>query len=248
MRKRLNRLGKLKRSIIRRLLSKFVNGSDSYILQYLPDFVFSEDIDFQAFRRVWIHGHEKNNDSDLFRMLFIMMNMNQVLADNVTGDIAELGVFKGNCAKLLNQMVPKDRNIFLLDTFEGFSDKDLNNNEPSNSVVGDFSAGLEEVKAFVGNDSRISYIAGYFPETATKIPESTRFSFVNLDVDLYSPIKSGLEYFYPRMTKGGIIAIHDYANSCWPGVKKAVDEFLADKNEQIIVLPDRSGTATFRKC
>ena len=246
MAKRVVGIERKKRSIIRRLLSGFINGSNSYIVQYLPDVIFSAEIDLQRLRSAWIHGHKKNNDADLVRLLFLVSNIRQLLDEGIEGDIAELGVYRGNAARVLHELVP-DRQLYLLDTFSGFSANDLTDNEPTASVTGDFHAGLDEVRAFVGDHPSIHYIPGYFPESAAQLPEDARFAFVNLDVDLYEPIKAGLEYFYPRLAKGGMMAIHDYANSCWPGVKKAVDEFLHDKPERLVVLPDRSGTASFRK-
>jgi O-methyltransferase len=44
------------------------------------------------------------------------------------------------------------------------------------------------------------------------------------------------------MTPGGIMVFHDY-NSGFHGVRKAVDEFLADKPEGVVQIPDKSGTA-----
>ena len=53
---------------------------------------------------------------------------------------------------------------------------------------------------------------------------------------------SGLEYFYPRMTQGGVIIIHD-CNNEFSGSKKALDEFFLDKPETPIIIPDKSGSA-----
>jgi len=244
--KLLSKLEKKKRSIIRRLLSGFINSSNSYLVQYLPDFIFSKNVEFQSLRKDWIYDHKKNNDSDLVRLLFLTANLKQILDEKVEGAIAELGVFKGNSAKVFST-IANERSLYLLDTFSGFSANDLTSNEPTSSTKGDFSAGLDVVKTFVGDRKNISYIQGYFPETAEKLPKDEKFCFVHLDVDLYEPMKAGLTYFYPRMSVGGQIVIHDYANSCWPGIKKAVDEFLNDKKENIIIIPDKSGTATFRK-
>ena len=69
-----------------------------------------------------------------------------------------------------------------------------------------------------------------------------------LDADLYKPTRAGLEFFYPRMSKGGYIFLHDYTSSeSNYAVSRAADEFLADKPEKIIEIPDTWGTALFRK-
>jgi hypothetical protein len=94
----------------------------------------------------------------------------------------------------------------------------------------------------------VHYCPGYFPTTTSHIPANLEFALVHLDADLYQPILSGLEYFYPRLSVGGFMIIHDYLSNAWPGVKKAVDEFLSQRPEKLIRIPDKSGTVAFRRC
>lgn len=147
---------------------------------------------------------------------------------NVKGDVAELGVYKGELAKYLNAYFV-DSELYLLDTFEGFDNRDTtfeNTNNLSSASVGDFSdTSLEAVKAKMPCLDKCHFIKGYFPQSASQIPNDARFKFVNLDTDLYQPILAGLEFFYPRLNSGGVILIHDYTNPTYPGVKKAVHEF-----------------------
>ena len=73
-------------------------------------------------------------------------------------------------------------------------------------------------------------------ETVPKFLEENtgvRFSLIHFDCDLYEPTKTALEYFWPRLSKGGICLFDEYAIKDWPGETKAVDEFFADKDVQI---------------
>ena len=69
-----------------------------------------------------------------------------------------------------------------------------------------------------------------------------QYALVHLDADLYNPQLSGLEYFYTRTSKGGLIIIHDCINEYF-GSRAALDEFFLDKPETPIVIPDKSGSA-----
>lgn len=69
----------------------------------------------------------------------------------------------------------------------------------------------------------------------------------NIDTDLYAPIKAGLEYFYPRLTTGGFLIMHDYMSLCWDGAIRAIDELFADKLEFIIPVTDVAGTGMMWK-
>ena len=73
-----------------------------------------------------------------------------------------------------------------------------------------------------------------FPDSAADVPDQ-KYSLAHFDVDLYESTRGCLEYFYPRMNIGGIMLSHDY--SILAGVRKAFDEFLADKPEELIELP-----------
>ena len=55
----------------------------------------------------------------------------------------------------------------------------------------------------------------------------------DLDCELYESYKICLEFFYPRLTEGGIILLNEYNDPPWPGCKKAVDESLANKPESV---------------
>ncbi len=79
------------------------------------------------------------------------------------------------------------------------------------------------------------YYCGYFPQSATTLDPSLKFSFVHMDVDLYDSTLSSLNFFYERMLPGGIMLSHDY--SILEGVRTAFHEFLSDKPEGLIELP-----------
>ena len=78
---------------------------------------------------------------------------------------------------------------------------------------------------------------GYFPETAIGLEEE-RFAFVSLDTDLYKPIKAGLDFFYPRLARGGVIFVDDLGHPELPGVRKAVIEFCKKEKIGYVSIPD----------
>jgi hypothetical protein len=87
------------------------------------------------------------------------------------------------------------------------------------------------VKEYLKSDSRVHFYKGIFPETGGPVRD-TMFSMVNLDVDCYESTKQALEFFYTRMSRGGIILSHDYINT--PGVRKAFDDFFEGKPEPVL--------------
>ena len=48
----------------------------------------------------------------------------------------------------------------------------------------------------------------------------------HFDCDTYVPTKTGLDYLYPLLSRGGVMIFDEYGIPDWPGETKAVDEFL----------------------
>lgn len=146
----------------------------------------------------------------------------------VQGDLAEVGVFRGGSAKLICE-AKDDRALHLFDTFEGLPDPDSGDARRFHS--GQFVALFEEVERYLRPYPNVFLYKGYFPDTAEPIGEK-KFSFVHLDVDLYKSTLGCLNYFYSRMSRGGVLISHDYNNA--EGVKRAFDDFFADKPEPVL--------------
>ncbi|ECP6258011.1 methyltransferase [Campylobacter coli] len=168
---------------------------------------------------------------------------------SIKGSVAELGVFRGETAKEINRFFGNDT-FYLLDTFEGFDIRDCKQEEQqglSKASINDFSnTSLEYVKSRMPFLNNCKFIKGFFPETTNQIPNYEQFKFVNIDVDLYQPIFSGLEYFYPRMVDNGVILIHDYFHPYYTGSKKAVDEFCLKYNLTPFPIGDAFSVAIFK--
>lgn len=147
------------------------------------------------------------------------------------GDIAEVGVFKGGSAKLICE-AKGEKVLHLFDTFEGLPDI-CEMDDPEQVGKGQCLSSFETVKKYLEKYPYVYIYKGIFPSTADPV-KNKRFSFVNLDVDLYESTLNCLEFFYYRMNAGGIIISHDY--TFHTGVKKAIDGFFEEKPEPVISL------------
>jgi O-methyltransferase len=186
---------------------------------------------------------------DNTRRDMITLLLRTIISKNIPGDFAEIGVYKGSTAKLIHHYAP-ERALHLFDTFSGFGERNVTQEkaisgiEVSQKLFSDSSLEIVQENIKAQNDL-VNYYKGYFPETIPENFNKKTFAFVHLDADLYDPIIGGLNFFYPRMSKGGMILVHDY--NAWPGARKAVEEFFVDKNEIPIPMPDKSGSALIVK-
>jgi hypothetical protein len=183
---------------------------------------------------------------DVERFMFLSLAFDQIHKEGLAGDIAELGVYKGQTAAVLARNARRlGRTAWLMDTFAGFDPKDFSGPDAGRAVQFEDTS-LAAVRARVG-EANTRFIAGFFPDTAVQLPPDGQYCLVHIDCDLYAPIMSGLEYFYPRMVPGGFLIVHDYGSLGWDGAEKAVDVFFADKPEPLVPMPDSAGSVLIRR-
>ncbi len=184
-------------------------------------------------------------------MTSLILNLTILQKRGIKGSFAELGVYKGNTSAVLAWFASESsESLFLFDTFTGFEEKDLTGLDVDKSISFTDTS-IELVKTVLGNlydpKNKIIFVKGWFPESIQPEHKEIFFSAVSIDCDLYKPMKAGLEFFYPRMVPRGMIFAHDYSSGLWPGATLALDEFCLENKLNMVLLPDKSGTAVLIK-
>lgn len=195
---------------------------------------------------------------DYVRYRSLELVAEQINLSQVQGNVAEAGVALGDFAWLINACFP-DRKLYLYDTFEGFDNRDVElemnsdyttekwfkkNKYFRNEHIKDK---ISVVKSKMKIPENCIFRKGYFPDTAETEKDET-FAFVSIDMDLYKPISSAIDFFYPRLNHGGYIFIHDYNNLEFLGIKKAINEAESKfGNICKFPLPDSGGTLVITK-
>lgn len=190
----------------------------------------------------------------LLRKIDLRLSHLRLMAEEINrlripGAVAELGVYKGAFSAEINRIF-YDRDLYLFDTFEGFHSSDLEIEQTQTSMQSRFrkdfrDTSMEEVKSILPYPEKAIFCPGHFPESLPRNLPS--FVFVSLDPDLYEPVWQGLQIFWPRMSKGGIILIHDYNSTQFPGVGKAVRRFCEENRLMVLPLSDLHGSAVLVK-
>jgi O-methyltransferase len=187
------------------------------------------------------------NYFDYVRLSTLELISYEINKKKLSGNVAELGVYKGRFARYINQYFP-DRILYLFDTFKGFDNRDVISETKKEFSSGkqDFSdTSVEAVLKLMPFPQKCNPVIGFFPESAKRIDD--RFVFVSLDADLYEPIYNGLQFFYPRLVSGGYIFIHDFNNDAYKGARKAVEQFCEEHKINYLPIPDVGGSAVILK-
>jgi O-methyltransferase len=187
------------------------------------------------------------NYFDYIRLATLELISHEIDRKKLNGNVAELGVYKGKFARYINQYFP-ERKLYLFDTFEGFDQRDVSVEAKQELSSGeqDFSdTSIEAVLKLMPFAQNCIPVKGFFPASAKNLDD--RFVFVSLDADLYEPIYSGMQYFYPRLEQGGYIFIHDFNNDAYKGARKAVEQFCSEEKLNYLPIPDLGGSAIIIK-
>jgi O-methyltransferase len=191
--------------------------------------------------------HMSRHAGDYVRNSSLELIAHEIVANKVSGCVAELGVYRGDFAKIINEAFP-DRTLYLFDTFQGFDRGDIAVDRARDYSSGsqDFSGtSIDMILKKMSHPEKCVIKRGYFPESAAGVDQL--FAFVSIDADLFKPIYDGLQFFYPRLVKGGFIFVHDYNNSEYKGSRTAVRQFCAEQNIPFVPLTDTCGSAVIAK-
>lgn len=213
---------------------------------FLPDFT-EEDLAI-------IRAVKPYTATSTDRIYGLINAVRYIVANQITGDFVECGVWKGGSAmamlKTLQQLGAPERELHLYDTFTGMTaptEKDTSQFEPDtvaayealkekNGICRWAYASLEEAQKNVlstgYSPAKIHWVVGRVEDTLlSKVPE--RISLLRLDTDFYESTKAELVHLFPRLISGGVIIVDDYGH--WDGVRVAVDEYVAEHKIKLLL-------------
>lgn len=182
-----------------------------------------------------------DNLSKQLRFYSLQQMIEQTLKKNLKADFAECGCWRGHSSFLISTLIRKHglgNRFHIFDSFEGgLSGKSSHDrNERFSQSEKDiqiekeiFSSTETYVQNVLADFDFVKTYKGWIPDRFADVKDRT-FSFVHLDVDLYQPTLDSLEFFFPRLIKGGCVVVDDYGSTQFPGAKTAVDNFLLQKD------------------
>lgn len=157
------------------------------------------------------------------------------MVENVKGDFAEIGVWRGEASrKVIRLSLIQSKKTHLIDSFRGMDDPgsfDSDFHPKGRFDVGGL-AGFRLIMESHGF-SKDEYFAydGLIPTCFEKVPNDVRFSFVIIDVDNYTPTRDTLNWIWPRISRGGILALDDFNAMSDTDCSKAINEFLRERSD-----------------
>ena len=215
---------------------------------YLDQIVKAYDVDLDKLYEQFIEPA---------RYLTLMHCANEIYDRNIEGMVAECGVFRGYFAQYINWFF-SDRQFHIYDTFTGFPDSDRQYDIENGYLSGKHDLGMfsemvavDEVLDRMPFPEMIEIHIGKVPDTFDLSDTTSKYCFVSIDCDLSLPTFGALEYFYPLMSSGGYIFVHDYNHGAGDffGIKDAIQQYqkMYGVDLKYVPLSDFSGTVVIVK-
>lgn len=185
----------------------------------------------------------------------LMQAVNRVATGQVKGDVVECGCWRGHSSHMIANALAHNGwtgRFLIFDSFEGgLSEKStqdraqLGDTSPEETLRQKrlFASDQDAVATLLSPFNFVELHKGWIPDIFPRVTdlEARRFALVHLDVDLYDPTLASLRFFAPRMNKGGIIVVDDYASTHFPGATTAVDEFIAEYPPELSLVGQTGG-------
>jgi hypothetical protein len=144
-------------------------------------------------------------------------------ASSLDGDFVECGVFIGSTA--LHLIKNCNSTIHLFDSWEGISNLGEFDGEyyKTQKWICDMYHAENALKEY----NNAIFYKGWIPSRFNEI-EDKAISLLHLDLSLYEPTKSALEFFWDKMVVGGLV-ICNFHDGYSTGPEKATRDFFEGK-------------------
>ncbi len=146
------------------------------------------------------------------------------------GEYWECGTFRGDAALYVKERMIGPRTMRLFDTFCGQPTSGPHDIHKVGSMA---ETSYDLVSGLFSGHANVYIHQGIMPATFAGLEDSV-ISVANIDVDNHDAVRDCLAFIYPRVPPGGYIVLDDYNCPACPGAKKATNDFLSDKPEQLV--------------
>lgn len=205
------------------------------------------------FRAAYARGVEASRATDVgleWRVHVALWGASTAL--RVPGDFVECGVNAGVVSSAVMKFLnfsSLGRKFYLIDTFSGpiieqFSADEARDGMPERArrllADGAYVTDLDRVRANFAEWPNAVIVRGAVPEALARIPD-TPIAFLHIDMNCAMPERTALETLWPRIPRGGVVLLDDYAYWGHSHQKDAIDEAARGIGIEVLSLPTGQG-------
>lgn len=160
-----------------------------------------------------------------------------IVKDNIAGDLIETGVWRGGASIFMRALLKAynitDRMVWVADSFRGLpapNEHDYPDDKGDiHYTIKELSISQDQVKDNFSKydllDGQVRFLEGWFKDTLPSAPIK-QLSILRLDGDMYESTIDALVNLYSKVSIGGYIIVDDY---CLGPCKKAIHDYRNEK-------------------
>ena len=168
------------------------------------------------------------------------------------GDYVECGVSFGCMSSAIMQYLDWDKTgktFFLLDTFKGIDARFLSEEERQKGKAdtseqwvksGLYASGVAAVQKNFSEWKNVRIIEGPIPDTLNQV-DTERTAFAHIDMNNSLPEVAAADFIWPRLSRGGMLLLDDYAYYGYQSQKDGMDAFARRVGTAVLSLPTGQG-------
>jgi hypothetical protein len=173
-------------------------------------------------------------------------------ASHAAGDFVECGVNAGFLSSAIMQSLDwrrSGRQFYLIDTFSGpvlsqYSSREIERGraETAKSAIaaGSYVTDMERVRANFSEWPNAVVVQGKVPDVLATL-NFGHVAFLHLDMNCALPERAALEFFWSRLSPGGIVLLDDYAYFGNDVLAEEIDSVSARLGFSVLSLPTGQG-------
>jgi hypothetical protein len=248
---------------MKRLILKALNRAGYVVFNtrspygYARDGLFTMNNDHfrrdEAFRAAYARGVEASNGFDPkmeWRVHVALWAASTAL--RAPGDFVECGVNAGFMSSAIMRSLDwrrSGRQFYLIDTFRGpvlsqYSQREVERGRAANAesalAAGAYVTDLERVRANFSEWPNAVVAAGTVPDILHGVSFGD-VAFLHLDMNCALPETAALEFFWDRLSPGGVVLLDDYAYFGNESQTEAIDDLSARLGFKTLSLPTGQG-------
>jgi O-methyltransferase len=201
---------------------------------------------YSAIDPEWLEHRRRGDDWPLTALTMIGLDrlndlqrcVEQVVEQNIHGNMIECGCWRGGAAMLmratLNQLeylTAEYRTVWAADSFQGFRGGHWDGWEKELARYDVLSVSMEEVKASferLGLVDGVAWLPGYVEDTLPTMRDY-QWSLIRLDLDTYHATIAALDNLWGGLSVGGFLILDDYV--IMEPIRSAVASFFEGSGE-----------------
>lgn len=165
------------------------------------------------------------------------------------GDFVECGVYKGGYSSAICKYLDfgtLDKTFYLFDTFNGLDHQLVNPEEEEGDLLTIYSGYDDVVMESIENtfkDYPVKIVRGSVPDSLETVSIES-IAYLSIDMNMVAPEIAAANFFWDRISPGGVMILDDYGFHAHRQQKIAFDKFAKEKGVAILSLPTGQGIIT----